>query len=57
MWDVFINEECDHGGWSHTNQVSTQAFVKSQHTLIPETMESREKMTKYLFKLTVPTEI
>lgn len=49
MRDVLINEERDHGGRSHTNQVSTQAFVKSQHTLIPETIESREKMTKYLF--------
>jgi hypothetical protein len=43
MRDVFINEECQHGGWRNTDQVSTQAFVKSQHTLIPETLESRKE--------------
>ena len=43
MRDVFINQECQHCGWRNTNQVSTQTFVKSQHTLIPETMESRKE--------------
>lgn len=58
MRDVFINEECQHCGWRNTNQVSTQAFVKSQHTLIPETLESRrENVLSSFFELNVASEI
>lgn len=36
VWDIFINHKGDTAGWSHSNQIGSNAFVKSADAFFPK---------------------